>query len=55
MHIIYCNQSFFEKLNGGDCMDILIAFIVAIAAGIVTGVACHYIIRQLDKKSRNNN
>ncbi len=36
--------------GGGGSMEIIIAFVVAVAAG----VACHYIIKWLDSNHKDN-
>lgn len=33
-------------------MDILIAFLITVAASTAAGVACHYIIKWLDKPKK---
>ena len=40
----------YPATGGGDFMQILITFLVAVAAG----VACHYIIKWLDSDRRDN-
>lgn len=35
-------------------MDILIAFLITVTTSVVAGIACHYIIKWLDKHFSKN-
>ena len=40
----------YPQPGGGVCMEVVISFLVAVAAG----VACHYIIKWLDSDHKDN-
>jgi hypothetical protein len=40
----------YPAMGGGDCMNYVISFLVAVAGG----VACHYIIKWLDGDDKSN-